>query len=370
MAAYDPDATGTIKLDRLSVAKSSQAPDTEVDNTAITNITAQSPTFSSRSGERFESTQVTRVPTGEIPLPERQGGGTDRRTVVLALIVAGGFAVAGALAALFILFGPSSTAMLTVTTVPPGAQVTIDGVEVGRAPLQKRVKPGTHTIALSLDGYAPIKEVVAVPKEGLPFLQPLKALPSQPPTSGTIPHDGGPLSAAKATADALAARAEALIAAKDFDGARAKIKELIVAAPDDPRGDALMEKLSSSKAAALSKTPGRPGRETAGDRQKNRTDKRPTRQNIAPADRKDAAKAAYAEGERYARLRQFDRAKLQFKEAIQLDGTLYLPHRALARIYRREGNLKQTRYHLKRYLRLGGPDRDLKVRRWLEDNPR
>lgn len=45
--------------------------------------------------------------------------------------------------------------LVTITTTPPGAAVTIDGKPVGdRTPLTVELSPGAHTLALRHDGYA------------------------------------------------------------------------------------------------------------------------------------------------------------------------------------------------------------------------
>jgi hypothetical protein len=50
----------------------------------------------------------------------------------------------------------SRTSLLTITTVPPGAVVVIDGRQtVGPTPLTVDVAAGAHTITIRRDGYAP-----------------------------------------------------------------------------------------------------------------------------------------------------------------------------------------------------------------------
>jgi hypothetical protein len=38
----------------------------------------------------------------------------------------------------------------------------------------------------------------------------------------------------------------------------------------------------------------------------------------------------------------------------------------LAKVWNRDGNVDKVRYHLERYLALGGADGDFKVREWLK----
>ena len=45
------------------------------------------------------------------------------------------------------------------------------------------------------------------------------------------------------------------------------------------------------------------------------------------------------------------------------------PHRWLGRIFNRSSESEKVRYHLDRYLQLGGQDGDFKVREWLKAHP-
>jgi PKD repeat protein len=58
---------------------------------------------------------------------------------------------------------PPSNGTITITTIPPGASVTIDGIQSGVAPLAiPGVLPGTHGVTLSSDGYEDWNYMVAV----------------------------------------------------------------------------------------------------------------------------------------------------------------------------------------------------------------
>ena len=52
--------------------------------------------------------------------------------------------------------------MLFVRTVPPGAKVLSDGQLLGESDDVFPIEPGTHRIALELNGYEPKEEKVAV----------------------------------------------------------------------------------------------------------------------------------------------------------------------------------------------------------------
>ncbi len=51
-------------------------------------------------------------------------------------------------------------ARLSVSSTPPGAEVTVDGVSQGVTPLDLSLAPGTATVQLLRDGYAPVRRTV------------------------------------------------------------------------------------------------------------------------------------------------------------------------------------------------------------------
>ncbi|MDI7269944.1 MAG: PEGA domain-containing protein [Myxococcota bacterium] len=48
-----------------------------------------------------------------------------------------------------------TTGRVSVTSTPPGATVSIDGREIGAAPVEVEVEPGTHAIAVAMPGFRP-----------------------------------------------------------------------------------------------------------------------------------------------------------------------------------------------------------------------
>jgi hypothetical protein len=260
----------------------------------------------------------------------------------LSPMAAAGAVVLGVVTLIVVVFVASrATGVLTVNTVPHGAAVILDGEAIGTSPVQKRVRTGAHTIELKLDGYEPFREVVDVPSSGWPFLQPLKALPPPPPPPPTN---------AEIAAD-LAAQARRLFDAGDLDGALAKVVELERLIPDHVP--------SSEVRAAVRAAESR-------------------RQELL---RKDAAQAAFQA--QLARARQkaeegrrlYDQGKLGpartvLFEALKLDPKNPDPHRTLAKIFNRADEVDKVRYHLERFLELGGNDADFKVREWLRTHPK
>lgn len=51
---------------------------------------------------------------------------------------------------------------LALTTSPAGAVVTLDGKSLGLTPLSKAVRPGRHTLAVTLAAHAPVEQAVEV----------------------------------------------------------------------------------------------------------------------------------------------------------------------------------------------------------------
>ncbi len=234
-----------------------------------------------------------------------------------------------------------STGVLTVTSVPLGAAVTLDGEAIGTSPLQKRVRTGSHQVELALDGFEPFREVVSVPAEGLSFLQPLKALPPPPPP---------PPTPAEIAMDIMA-QAKRLFEAGDLDGAASKIEELEKLVPDHQPS----KELRAAVAAALQK------------RAKNAA---ATRQNAAAEARLQKARQLSAEGLRLYGAGKLGPARTSLYESLKLDPQNPDPHRTLAKIFNREDEVEKVRYHLERFLALGGNDGDFKVREWLKAHPK
>lgn len=384
---HDPDATGTFHVDDLKGRERTQitsagslmadADDDELDEDERHPPAARSERTELTRRPRLDDPTMGRAaPRGQRPTAAKPGA---RGPKVLVAAIAGVVVVALGLAAGVWWYVSSRGAVLTVTSVPPGATVLLDGKEVGTAPLQDRVAIGSHVIELTLDGYRPFKEVVDVPAEGLPFLQPLEPDPDAKATPATT-ADGGP-SAGEDTpagddvagedspkgdagpapasptappADELVAKFDGLLASADYDAALEAIKELVKHHPEDSRADALFERLADARIQAATSSKTRP--QKAGKRK------------LSAEEKKRAAREAYASGEALYREGSVAEARAKLREAIQLDPRYPQPHRAIARIYERDGDLARTRYHLDRYLRLGGKDPDYRVRRWLEDH--
>ncbi len=51
-------------------------------------------------------------------------------------------------------------------SVPPGAEVTLDGKKIGTTPLIVRIKKGTHQVVFEQMDYQPVKEILTVTEDG------------------------------------------------------------------------------------------------------------------------------------------------------------------------------------------------------------
>ena len=306
-------------------SKVSQMSGVERSRTGLSRVDA------SRGDDDNEGTRGTRgtqhlARSARAPLQPKQAAVL--AIAALVLVIAGLFAFS------------RYSAVLTVTTVPTGATVTLDGDVLGRSPLQKRVRVGVHGVELALDGYESWRDVVDVPAAGLPFLQPLKALPPPLPPAPT------PAQLAAELVDAIGR----LLDASDADTARAKLEQLEGIDPHNAAIAGLRARLDVLQAKL--------------DEEQRKLDA----QN-AHDSRISQARVAFAEADRLYTKGQLGKAKETLYRAIQLDGKYAEPHRLLGRIFNREGDVEKVRYHLQRFLQLGGADSDFKVREWLQSHP-
>jgi PEGA domain len=358
-AENDVDATGTLQRSRLKRRRAGTKVTTDagddVSDVPVDRRVGEDPTNRDMSRRDMTKSRATGMRT-RTKVGERNagGGGTlatgmTRRTqmqlqpkksmsgataTVLALLIVS--ALVAAIIVLSRLF-----AVLTVTTVPPGAEVKLDGEVVGLSPIQKRVRTGSHVIDLSLEGYQPFKEVVDVPTGGLPFLQPLQknAPPPPPPPS------------AREIADELLKHALRLFEANDLEGAKNKLEEAKKLVSDHEGVLALLAKVDAEIAAradAFSRAQG----------------------DAAVRERLRQARVLTEEGRRLYEKSQLSPARDKLYQALKLDPGYPEPHRILGKIYNREDDVDKVRYHLERYLQLGGSDGDFKVREWLKAHPR
>lgn len=303
---------------------------TAVDGTGVRERPSREDTERVRGGTR---TGMTRGGTQvKARGPRRVLTGTQAAFIALVTVV-------GLIGA--IIFVARSTAVLTVTTVPPGAEVILDGKVLGLSPVQKRVRTGSHVVELHRDDYEPFKEVIDVPTGGLPFLQPLQKKPPPPPPPPTPAQ----------IAEELATSASQGFAAGDLDLAKKKLDDALKLVPEHAGAKALLPKVAEAIAQR--------------DAQALRAEAAAAREA-----RLRQARVLAEEGQRLYNKNQLGPAKEKLYASLRLDADNPEPHRTLGRIFNREDQVDKVRYHLQRYLDLGGADGDFKVREWLKAHPR
>lgn len=303
---------------------------TAADGTGVRERPGREDTERVRGGTR---TGMTRAGTQvKARAPRRALSGSQAAFIALVTVV-------GLIGA--IIFVARSTAVLTVTTVPPGAEVILDGKVLGLSPVQKRVRTGSHVVELHRDDYEPFKEVIDVPTGGLPFLQPLQKKPPPPPPPPTPAQ----------IAEELATSASQVFAAGDLDLARKKLDDALKLVPDHAGAKALLPKVAEAIAQR--------------DAQALRAEAAAAREA-----RLRQARVLAEEGQRLYNKNQLGLAKEKLYASLKLDADNPEPHRTLGRIFNREDQVDKVRYHLQRYLDLGGADGDFKVREWLKAHPR
>lgn len=121
----------------------------------VSSVPPQSQQPMSQPGVRYSP-----YPTPQVgSIPPRQNAGSKNWTVVAALIAA---VLAVAIVGAVLIFTNLLWPKLRLESDPPGAQVIVDGVEVGgRAPVTVKVEPErSHTIEFRMDGHRPEKREI------------------------------------------------------------------------------------------------------------------------------------------------------------------------------------------------------------------
>jgi hypothetical protein len=341
--ARDPDATGTLA--RKGKKQQSQVRLVRDEQSRVIERTERvaavvddagdddaGPASQSRTGTRTGMTRGTRGGTQTLKRPPPKAKQPMSPVAAASVVLIG---VVGLIVAVFV--AVRATGVLTVTSVPLGAAVTVDGAVIGTSPLQKRVRTGSHVVELALAGYEPFREVVDVPSAGLSFLQPLKALPPPPPPPPT----------AFEIATDIAAQAKRLFDAGDLDGAMSRVVEIEKLVTDHGPSRELRDAVKGAIA-------------------KREADAAASQANAATQARFARARQLNDEGLKLYNAGKLGPARTALYDSLKLDAKNPDPHRTLAKIFNREDEVDKVRYHLTRFLELGGNDGDFKVREWLK----
>lgn len=132
-------------------------------------------------------------------------------------------------------------ARVVLRSDPPGASVTVDGISLGRTPLEVALKPGHRALELRLEGRAPLREHLRL-KAGITFSRDFDLAPSVKADSGG-PHD--PAVSSGAGWRTLLSRARKRRAARDWHGAAQAYAELVRRFPGRPEASVALVALGT-----------------------------------------------------------------------------------------------------------------------------
>ena len=243
--------------------------------------------------------------------------------------------------------------VVTITTLPPGANVWMDNEHLGKSPLQKRMWLGKHKLTLHHPEHIKFEDLIDVPRGGLRFEQRLDKMDEEGTQADTavIHEEAGNESQ---SADAFVQIIEELLAANDLDAAFLTTKRMLKQFPADRRGDALLDRVIEMRVE-----------ETA-----MRRSQAAIPEPKKPARPKENGKAICANALELYEIGDLEFAKQKLQRCVQLVPQHAKAHRTLGRIFESEKNVPKVRYHLQRYLDVGGDDVDGRVQAWLKSHPR
>jgi Flp pilus assembly protein TadD len=294
--------------------------------------------------ERSRTLQTTQIRPPMPPAPRRSWV----LPVVLAVLLL--VALGGAGTAVYVAF--LRKVSLEVVTVPPGATVVVDNVEVGAAPVTTKVLRGAHSVRARLEGYVESAEVVDVEDRPVSHVVTLKREGTV--SSVALAPANDPI---RQKADALHKEARTLLAQNKVDEAEARWQALAALVPDDGRPAEGMAEIARRRAKAA-----RPGQKARSD------DEEPEVARLKPALRRQTAERFLDQARTAYDLGDMPKARDLLSKCVQYDPSRVQCHRILARVYMRDDDVEKVKYHLQRYLELGGSDDDYKVRDWLKSH--
>jgi len=160
----------------------------------------------------------------------------------------------------FDLLDPGAGAVLEIRSVPSGAEVSVDGVVLGRTPVMAAVRAGHRKLELTLAGREPVRELVDVSDGETvarlydlhPVEQAMAAVDQDADAGGERKGSAAP---AEGPADLLA-RAQELRSDRDWTGAAAAYRELIRRFPSSAQASSALVSLAQVELGKL----GKPGK--------------------------------------------------------------------------------------------------------------
>ena len=342
--AHDPEATGTILAEQIQSIAPKSAADVPVSTTS--SALENEALYSDIEGfPEAQETVLTRVEqeteVRDEPTAATVVAPTEKKTKTAALVIGAAAVILVFLATLFFFNNNRPSAFgapLLITSVPTNAEVWIDSRRVGETPLQLVLSPGFYDVELKKDGFNSLRDIVELQGQGLSVSKAL--IPKG--SSGPSPQNTG--------ADKLLEQFYADLSAGRIATATTTLKSFLRLYPDDERGLRLIQELGKRAAT----TP--PSSNKAKRSAKVNAPKVPWRARLNQA-------------ESLIRSKKIAAAKSILSDLLAEKPGAAQPHRLLARIASSSNDLKTTRYHLQRYLKLGGADDDGQVQKWLRENP-
>ena len=346
MAAFDPEATGTFMMpdegektaagNATSAAGELSLNDNDFLYSDIENLPEHQPTELTPRDDRPQSSNSA---SEEATLAQVLTEPADKpKKIAFTIAAAALVLVVSAILAFFNAGGTSAFGVpLLVTTTPTNAEVWIDSRRAGETPLQLMLTPGFYDVEIKKEGFNPHRDIIELTGNGHTLA---KALTPK------VDNQANP---SKKNADQIAESFFQSLQVKDITNATLHLKTFLRLYPDDKRSSLLIQKL---------------GEETAKLPQ-------PTKDNTAPTStpKGPSWEKRFSNAQGLANAGKEEQAKTILQTLIAEKPQRPAPHRLLARIASKTNNLDTTRYHLQRYLKLGGADTDGQVKKWLKEHP-
>tara|TARA_B100000683_G_scaffold33667_1_gene29399 strand:+ start:792 stop:2048 length:1257 start_codon:yes stop_codon:yes gene_type:complete len=345
LEAFDPEATGTFMapdpaetasaVTAHSVADELSLKDNDFLYSDMENLPEHQPTELTHRAEE-DDTSNTRQETA---LTQASTDAEDKPKKIALIIAAAALVLVVSASLAFFNSGGTNAfgAPLLVTTTPTNAEVWIDSRRAGETPLQILLAPGFYDVEIKKEGFSPHRDIIELTGKGHTLA---KALTPKATTQEGVPTNN---------ADQLADAFYQALQNKNIQNATIHLKTFLRLYPDDKRSSVLIQKLGEETI----KQPKKPKKAS----------------DNAPASKGPSWEERYASAQEFVRKNQNDQARTTLQRLIAEQPHRPAPHRYLARIAQKINDLNTTRYHLQRYLQLGGADTDGQVKKWLKEHP-
>ena len=337
-ATHDPEATGTFLR-----SPEEQTQSGEFTNSESSQLFSNEKTVATQIKDREEDqpTELS-IPNPSIntnaPLLSNENQRIKKSQTTLFLI--GALILVATISYYFSRPALSSHASLLVTTIPTNSEVWIDSRLKGKTPIQIDLETGFYDLEIKNKGFHAFRDVIELSAKGLTLSKELTRLTEEKPS--TTP-----------SADKILEDTHKALRDKNTAAAFSNVKEFLRLYPEDPRGMILLTNVGEQQ--ALLKKENKSVKE-------NKVTSTPQKNLPAWHERLQTA-------ERLLKENKNDEAKQMLAQLLKEKPNKPRTHRLLARVALSSQDFSTTRYHLQRYLVLGGSDSDGQVKKWLHENP-